>query len=219
MEIIHFDLFNLHLQEPIALLTNWLIASFSFFAFFQLKRYQTIFENYWKTFYLILGISMIFGGLGHLFFHYAGIYGKFPSWTLGVTAGIFSSFAMISIWPNEKQRIHLKRFVVIKSLLMISLALATRKFVFVAIDTSFAYIIFCGYMGIQLFKKGFAGMNYIALGVLVLFPSALFFGLKINLHRFLNKDDISHLFMVGCIACFYLGITRTDKNQLLAAQK
>jgi hypothetical protein len=216
MEIIQFEIFGLNLQEPMALLTNWMIAGFAFFAFFNLKRKESPFQDYWKTFYLILGVSMIIGGLGHLFFQYWGIIGKFPSWTLGVLAGIYSSFAMISIWPNRKQQRNLRRFVIIKSILLLSLAFATRKFLFVAIDNSLAYLIFCGFLAFKLFKKNLAGMKYISIGVLILLPSALIFGFKINLHRYLNKDDLSHFFMVGCIIMFYIGVKKADKNQVLA---
>lgn len=213
MEIIQFDLLGFHLQEPMALITNWMIASFAFFAYFNLKKGISVFQDYWKTFYLILGISMIFGGLGHLFFQYTGIPGKFPSWSLGVLAGVFSSFAMISMWPNVEQQKRLRTFVLIKSVVLLSTALITRKFVFVAIDTSLSYLVFCGYLGYRLIQKNLSGMRFIVLGVLVLLPSAFIFGLKINLHRFLNKDDLSHLFMVGCIACFYLGIKQFGETQ------
>lgn len=217
MEIIQFEMFGLQLQEPMALITNWMIASFAFYAFFNLKRNVSPFHDYWKTFYLVLGISMIFGGLGHLLFQYSGIPGKFPSWSLGVLAGIYSSFAMISVWPNKKQQKILKRFVLLKSIVLLSLAIATKKFLFVAIDTSLAYLIFCGFVAFKLFKKNYAGMKYISIGVLVLLPSALIYGLEINIHRYLNKEDFSHLFMIGCITLFYLGVKKTDEAQLLSS--
>jgi hypothetical protein len=208
MEIIRFELFGLHLQEPMALLTNWMIASFSFFAYSNLKRNVSVFQNYWRNFYLILGISMIIGGLGHLFFYYTGIPGKFPSWSLGVLAAAFSSFAIISIWPNEKQQKSLWILVIAKSAILLIVAIASRNFIFIAIDNSMAYVFFCGFMGYRLFKKKYMAMKYIVIGVLVLLPSAFIFGLKLNVHRFLNKDDLSHLFMIGCISFFYLGVKR-----------
>jgi hypothetical protein len=216
VEIIEFEMFGLNLQEPMALVTDWLIASFSFYAFFKLKKNETQFQDYWKMFYLMLGISMLFGGLGHLFYQYWGIPGKFPCWSLGISAGIYSSFAMISVWPNKKQQVNFRRFVLIKSVLLLTLAFATQKFLFVAIDTTLAYLFFCGYLAYKLFKKNYVGMKYISLGVLVLLPSAFIFGLQINIHRFLNKDDLSHLFMVACIVMFYIGVKRTDKAQIMS---
>jgi len=214
MEIIQFEVFGLHLQEPMALLTNWMIAGFSFFAYFNLKRNVSVFQNYWRNFYLILGISMLIGGLSHLFFHYTGIQGKFPSWSLGVLAAAFSSFAIISIWPNEKQQKSLWLFVIAKSIILLVVAIASRNFLFVAIDNSLAYLFFCGYMGYKLFKKNYADMKYIVIGVLVLSPSAFIFGLKLNLHRFLNKDDLSHFFIIGCIAFFYMGVKRMQTSEV-----
>lgn len=218
MEIIQFELFGLHLQEPIALVTNWMLATFSFFAFFTLKRNESVFQDYWRVFYFMLGLSTFFGGLGHLFFQYTGIPGKFPSWSFGIFAGIFSSFAMISIWPNTSQQKKMKSLVLIKSFILLAAAVISGKFFFVAVDTTISYLVFCGYMAYKLHQKNYEGINYIVLGVIVLLPSAFIFGLKINLHHFLNKDDLSHLFMGACISCFYFGIKKygTSKNEVLA---
>jgi cytochrome c biogenesis protein CcdA len=210
-EIIEFNWLGLRLQEPMALITNWLLAIFSFYAYFQLKKGVSQFQDLWRSFYLVLGISMIFGGLGHIFYQYTSIPGKFPSWTLGVLAGVYVSFAMITLIEKKETRIRIRQLVLVKSFILLSLAILTRKFLFVAIDTGFTYLVFCGYLAFQLHKKNWEGVKLIAIGVLVLLPSAFIFGLKINLHTWLNKDDLSHMFMLGCIICFYLGVRATQE--------
>lgn len=216
IEIIEFNWLGLNLQEPMALITNWILASFSFYAFWQLKKGVSRFQDLWKMFYLVLGISMVFGGLGHLFFQYTGIPGKFPSWTGGVLAGVYASFAMISLMPNRETQKRIETVVLIKSTALLLAAVITQKFFYVAIDTSITYLIFCGYLGIRLHRKNWQGIKFIYLGVLVLIPSAIIFGLKINIHRWLNKDDLSHVLMLGCIMFFFFGVRATQK---LNAQK
>jgi hypothetical protein len=212
MDLIEFNWMGLSLQEPMALITNWILASFSFFAFSRLEKGVSRFQDLWKMFYLILGISMLFGGLGHFFFQYSGIPGKFPSWTLGVIAGVYASFAMISLMQHNKVRKILQVFVILKSAILLLTAFLTMKFLFVAIDTSVTYLIFCGYLAFRLDRRNWEGIKFIYLGVLVLIPSAIIFGLQINLHRWLNKDDLSHLLMLGCIIFFFLGVRATQKT-------
>ncbi len=216
IEIIEFSWLGLNLQEPMALITNWILASFSFFAFWSLKKGVSRFQDLWKMFYLVLGVSMLFGGLGHLFFQYTGIPGKFPSWTGGVLAGIYASFAMISLLNTRETQKKIEILVLIKSVTLLIIAFVTQKFLFVAIDTSITYLFFCGYLGIRLSRNNWQGVKFIYLGVLVLIPSAIIFGMKINIHRWLNKDDLSHVLMLGCIIFFFLGVRATQK---LNAQK
>lgn len=211
-EVIEFNWWGLNLQEPMALITNWCLALFSFYAFFQLEKDRSQFQNLWKLFYLVLGTSMFFGGLGHVFYQYTGIPGKFASWTFGVLAGICASFAMITLVEKKETRLLLKKIVLVKSAVLLGAAIFSMKFFFVAIDTSLTYLVFCGYLAYRLHQNDWEGIKFMYLGVLVLLPSALIFGLKINLHRWLNKDDLSHVLMLGCIILFFLGVRATQKQ-------
>jgi hypothetical protein len=47
MEIIEFSWQGMTLQEPMALLTNWLIAAFSFYAYSQLEKGVSLFQDLW----------------------------------------------------------------------------------------------------------------------------------------------------------------------------
>ncbi|MFT5581913.1 MAG: hypothetical protein ACI9G9_001175 [Psychromonas sp.] len=207
-DIIPFQLFNLNLQEPMSFVTNWLIAFFCLYAFGSLKYGKNTFVDRWKNFYLILTISSLLAGLGHLLFQYFDIYGKMPSWVLGAVAGIFASLGMLSIWHNKKSKSFLTYVVFIKSIVLVSSALYLKSFLFIAIDAILTYLLFCGFMGLLLHRKKYAGMKYIVIGVLVLIPSAFIFLLKVNLHRFLNRDDLSHLLMLFCVILFYKGVRK-----------
>jgi hypothetical protein len=138
-------------------------------------------------------------------------YGKVPSWTLGVLAAIFASFAMIETVNNESAQKLLQRVVLIKSVILLSLSFVTLKFLFVALDTSVTYLFFCGYLAYRQSKKEWRGINYFYYGVLALLPSAFIFGLKFNLHKWLNKDDLSHIFILACVMLFFEGVKSTQK--------
>jgi hypothetical protein len=209
-EIIHFSFQGLELQEPMAAITNWMIASFCFYAFLKLKNRNFEEVNYWKYFFITFSCSTFFAGFGHLFFQYLAIPGKFPNWITGIMSGYFASNAMLIKMNNQSNKKTFKIGIIVKASTFLLLALWKQNFLFIAIDAIVTYIVFCGILGYIYFKQGHNYMKYMVFGVLVCLPSAFIFLLKINPHKWLNKDDLSHLFMLGCTFCFYLGAKNID---------
>ena len=188
-----------------AAVTNWMIAAFCFYGFLKLKNSNFEEVNYWKYFFITFSFSTLFGGFGHLFFQYLSVPGKFPNWITGILSGYFASNAMLVKMKNQSRKRMIKIGVIFKALIFLFLALWKQNFLFVALDAIVTYVLFCGVLGYSYFKQGHEYMKYMVLGVLVCLPSAFFFLLKINPHKWLNKDDISHIFMLFCTICFYIG--------------
>lgn len=209
-EIVKFTLGGFILQEPMALITNWVIFLFCLFVFLATPWQQSYPSERFKKFYLYLGISMFFGGLGHLFFYYTGFYGKYPSWILATVAGFHVGKAILYYWRNSGSYKFLNHFLWVKSILLLSLGLATQKFIFIAVDSIFTYLFYCGFLAWMLWKKQKEEMKYMVFGVLALLPSAFIFLMNINLHRYLNRDDLSHVLMLLCIVLFYQGIKKMN---------
>ena len=202
---IAFNLFGLHLLEPMALITNWIMSAFSLFAYLKLKNTAIHDVVYWKKFFFWFAISTFFGGIGHLFFNYFDILGKFPNWITGVLSGYFAGKAIIVNLKNNALEKKYELFLIIKGAILLLASIATLKFVFVAVDAIITYVIFCGFMANSLYKKGIVELKYMMYGVIVCLPSIFIFFFKINPHRWLNKDDLSHLLMLACIIFFYIG--------------
>lgn len=205
-EIIEFSIGNLKLQEPIALITNWLIALFCFFVLMKVKWSDAYPIRSFRLFYAVLGISMIFGGLGHLFFQYFGLYGKIPSWGLGILAGYYMGKGVLYYWKKHQSYRFFSFFLIFKSLTLFILSVIFLKFIFVAVDMIFTYILYSGYIAYRLWKKDKIEMKFFVYGVIILFPSLFIFLMNINLHLYFNRDDFSHLLMLGCIMFFYKGV-------------
>lgn len=207
VEVIKFEWLGLHLQEPMALIMNWLISAFCFFAYFKLRKFVSEANYYWRLFYLSFGISTFFGGLGHIFFEYLGIFGKYPSWTFGTLSNCFAALGMLNFKNFSFPKNYANWIVWVKGAVMLALALITQKFVFVAVDAIITYI---GYTGIYAFfmlkTRNAQFLKQMVIAVLILLPSAFIFLLKINVNRWLNKDDLSHILMLVCIYYFYLGL-------------
>jgi hypothetical protein len=211
-EVIEFKIGSLTLQEPMALITNWLIAAFCFYTVLNIKWTGTYSVKSFRLFYLYLGISTFFGGLGHLFFQYTGIFGKYPSWILAVVAGYYIGRGVLYYWRDRKSYNYFNYFLLIKSVTLLLFSLLTQKFVFVAIDSILTYILYAGYLSLRLWLHKKDEMQYFFYGMLILFPSAFIFLMNINIHRYLNRDDLSHILILGCIISFYIAVKRINQG-------
>lgn len=207
-EIIHFSAFGLDLQEPMALVFNWLIASICFIAYFSLRGNKSPEIKLWKLFFLFFGLSTFIGGFGHLFFQYFGVYGKFPHWIGGIISAYFAGRAMLCRLTNQKLKKSLQLVLIFKAIVFLGLALSLKNFIFVAVDAIVTYLFYCGIIGFNLLKKGVSAMKYIVFGVLICIPAAFVYILKINPARWFNTDDLSHVFMLSCVFLFALGVNK-----------
>ena len=211
---IHFELFGLELQEPMAFIFNWLIAILCFVSYYKLKNSTGKFAYYWRSFFLIFGLSTVIGGLSHLFYGYWGFYGKYPVWILGALAVFMSSVAMLQVETmSAKKKQFWIIFLMFKGIAAIVFAIIYLKFIFIAVDAAIGYIFFCMVYGIVLNKRGYNVQLFIW-GVAVLIPSIVFYVGKISIGKWMNEQDIGHIFMFATIYLFYLGVQSYSKNPL-----
>ncbi len=196
-----------------AFITNGFIALFSCYAYTSLKHGPTV-SKYWKQFYLMLAISSAFGMFGHTFFHYTGIPGKIPSWFFAIVANVCSGIGMLELSKDFSMKSKWVTVVWIKSVILFGVSLYFMKFIGVALDAILTYILYTGFYAYSLKIRGLPEMKYMILGVLILLPSAVFFLLKLNPHRWLNKDDISHILILGGITCFYISLKKLQNKSV-----
>lgn len=213
VEKLPFSMFGLCLQEPMALITNWLIAATAFYLFSRMKIVENAFQYHWKKFYLFFGISTFFGGLGHLLFNYFDVFGKYPCWAFGILSAFHAGKAMISIHILRRaiQR-RLTYFLIFKGVLLGVSAILMQSFLFIMIDATITYLFFCLGLGIYYWRKGVPSFKYTVYAVLILFPSIFIFTLQFNPHLWFNKDDLSHILMVTTIIFFYFGVIKYNES-------
>ncbi len=216
VEKIAFTFLGLELLEPMALIFNWIIAGFCFFAFIKLNKYSCEANKYWRLFYLTFGFSTFFGGLGHLFFNYFGFYGKYPSWILGSVSNGFVGMGMLYFKNISKPKNFSFYLIWLKSGALCLLAVITQKFIFVAVDAILTYVFYTGVYAYLLKKrdKNTSFLNYMLFAVFILLPSAFIFIYKINLSVWFNKDDFSHLLILAAIIFFYQGMKTWGNSQI-----
>ncbi len=222
---IHFHMFGMELVEPMAIIMDTLLGLLSLYFAYRVSKIKSElpFYSYWKYFFLIFGVGAILGGLGHTFYIQWGVAGKFPSWICGPLSVYAFEQAMISIHPNSKRVSAFKLASFIK-LLIVSIAFILicvnapisekpqLPFLPIAINTILGVSFTGGILGLRYKKLISANYRYFYLGVLIMLPSAFIFLMKINLHQWFDKNDLSHLLMGLGIIYFAIGVLKVWKE-------
>lgn len=222
---VEFDLFGFHLVEPNALLGDTLLFIFSMYLAYKVLRLpvKISFTATWKWFFIIFGISFLAGGLGHSFYNYWGIVGKFPSWYLGFLATFLIEWAMVNIHPNPRFVKMFNRIITIKFFTAIFLESYFLTFFDIYADPSKGLIIPLAYSTIGLlFALGYLSLVYekshsrsfrfLWLSVLILIPSTAFQMLKINFHPLFDRNDVAHILLAISLICYYKCVKGYSEN-------
>jgi len=129
---IQWDIFDLQLLEPNAMFGDIVLFAMSLFFAAQIRKMNKTqpFFHYWRLFFVWFGWSFILGGCGHLFYNYTGLWGKYPSWILGMVSTFYLTKAMISLWSDPKQ----KTWFTHSALALLILGILTECMVFVKVD-------------------------------------------------------------------------------------
>lgn len=220
---IEYHPFGLDLVEPNAMIGDLLIALVSwYFAYKVSKMPLTPFFTYWKYFFLVFGVSFIFGGLGHLCFNYWGVPGKYTAWLLGIIAPYFVEQAMLSLYDNQKWKKRLVRISQVKLVLAFTGTVAVFMFVDLDVDpgkglrtstanTAIGLLFALAYLGARYAKQIAPGFKYMWMSVLVVVPTAFFQSMKINISQYFDRNDASHVFLILGLILYYAGTKRYAK--------
>ncbi|RXK59739.1 hypothetical protein ESA94_11805 [Lacibacter luteus] len=210
-EMPRIRLFGITVLEPFTVLTNLFIAFACFYAYYSLKKRklnQSFTHRYIVYFFVLIGWATIIGGvIGHAFLYATGLYGKIPGWYISM-AGV-AAFERAAI-AHGRPFMHKKvgRFFSILNIVEICsfmlLSLFTLNFLFVELHATYGLfvVVFCFELYVYLKTKQ-ASFQYLLAATVLGFAAALCHALKLNINRWFNYNDISHLFMTASIFCYY----------------
>ncbi len=226
-EKLRIELFGYTIIEPNALITDTLMAAVSLFFAYSLfkKNPQTPFLSKWYYFFLIFGISSFSGGLGHSFYLYWGVAGKFFNWISGILAIYILEQAMLMLLKKDSKYktyqnlLHLKLFLTIIAFTAVCITQPIQlkpqlAFIPIALNTFIGVIVTVGILGYRFSRTRDVNYKYFYYGVLIMLPSAVFFFFKINLQPWFDKNDFSHVLFALGIGFFYWGIIQTNQKRL-----
>jgi hypothetical protein len=222
-EKIVIELFSWKIIEPNALITDTLLAVVSlFFAYLLYKnKPNTPFLTRWYNFFLVFGISSFSGGLGHSFYLYWGVAGKFFNWISGIIAIYILEQTMQTLLEKDS-KYNIYQFLLKLKLLLTVVAFTAvcitqpiqlkpqLAFLPIALNTFLGVILTVGFLGYKFSKTLDVNYKYFYFGVLIMLPSAVIFFFKINLHPWFDKNDLSHVLFAMGICFFYWGIVKTS---------
>jgi len=205
---------GIRIQEPVTVLTDFLVAAVCFYAFFKLRKSgrkeRPIF--YFKYFFLAMGLSTFFGALlGHAFLYKLGFVWKTPAWVTGMCSVFFIERAAImqarSIM-NQRVSKFFSFMNVMELCTFLFLALYFLNFFFVDIHASYGLLVVFVFECFIYIKKKDPGslMMMFAIGVSTL--AAVVHMSKFSIHTWFNYFDLSHVFMAAGSYLFYLGATK-----------
>lgn len=213
-EVIQYELFGLSLQEPVSLIYNWLAAVLCLIWYLKLKPENELVRN-WRYFFLTFSITCFVAGIAHSLYQYTGIYGKMPHWIGGIVSGYFVGKAMLSLLDDTNIKRGLNLLLKSKLVINLTLALGLVTFTFVLIDSVLTYIVYCAGISLFLIRKGQKDLKLFVYGVITSFSGALCFVLKLDVSRYFNREDFSHVFILASLILFFYGAKKQEQRKEL----
>ena len=216
---------DLIILEPNTFLTDTMMALICFYLAIKVWKSQSKnpFVNWFLAFFIMLGFSTFTGGLGHAFYYYWGTPGKLMGWYSAVLSVFFIERAMISYVYNEKLQKLYRAFSILKMIsiyAILTLLCLTKNvmdnpdigFLPVAINTIVGTLLSAGILGYVFYRKHEAPFHYFTMGVVAMLPAAFIFLMKINLHPWFDKNDVSHILLSVGNVFFYVGICKVSSE-------
>lgn len=187
-------------MEPIGFLFNWLISAQCFYYATQLKSHKgRKTTQYWKWFFILFGASTFFGGLSHLLFHYLGLTGKIPGWSLAILSMTALELAVF----YQIRRSKFQWFVWIQTVFIFSLIIVDFKFLWVSIQTAIGLVLVVGLVSLFQIKKGDRTWSGYLMGIGWMLASIPFVVGEIDFSIWFNRHDVSHIFMMLTLWQFF----------------
>lgn len=215
---IEWSPFGLDLVEPNAFIGDTLLLVLALVVAFRVKKMgNSPFFKYWYLFFVVFGVGFFLGGVGHSFYNYFGVPGKYASWYSGIISIHILELAMISIYPDKNRQ---KSFNLISKIKMVlALIGATLVFVFIdlkpdpsiglkvpSLNTLIGLVLCTGVLGYTYMKTYTRSFMFHVFSVFVLIPTAVVQTFKISFHPWMDRNDISHLFLAIAIILYYKGV-------------
>ena len=177
-------------------------------------------------FFFLFGISSLAGGFGHALYSYFGHLGKLFTWVTGIVSIYMIERGMIEAYANSPINTRLKLFSMIKLVLLYLVFFGilffgpidqkpNLPFLPIAINTIIGVSWFAGVYAFKLSKSLHKDFKFIFTGVLIMLPSAFFFLGKINLHPWMDKNDVSHVLLTAGIVYFMIGVEKLSNGSAL----
>jgi MFS family permease len=206
------QIWNLQVDEPITTLTDLVLATVSFYAFYRIRKQgeKGRFREFFGYYFLSLGLGALTGGLlGHAFLYRIAPGWKLISWVLAIISVSLMIHAMVEV-TRPLIRVRLTRMILLVNWMLMPLALfltmSRLSFSPVTLYTIYGMLLVVGSLSFYTYRKtGSRGVFRFLLAVGLGLISALIFSKQWGFSPWFNHNDISHLILAACAILFYKG--------------
>lgn len=208
------DIFGIHLQEPVTVLTNILIVVTCAILYFKLNltTSKPELKKHWRLFFVFFGTSALIGAFAHGFKSYFAEETFYYIWMLMNLSGIpityFLHSANIELSDFTDKTKQLLHYIILAIILVfVVITILTNNFASVKINGGIA-ILFTIIVHVITWRKKVEGSGWIAFGFIFSISTMIIHTAKLSLSDWFNFKDISHVFMNIALFMIYAGVVR-----------
>ncbi len=213
------QLFGIRIDEPMATLTDVIVASVCFYAFYQLNKRKLPGRSqmYFRYYFLLMGIATFLGGvIGHGFLYALSFGWKLPGWIVSmVSVALVERSAIAHAKPLIKPGLSkfFLYFNLVELLTIMTITMTTLNFKWVEVHSGYGLLaIVSTFHAYTYYKTKDKGSLTILKAVAITCIGSGFFIFKISFGKWFNYIDISHVFLAVSAYVFYLGALRLAKR-------
>ncbi len=217
--------FGIRIDEPMATLTDVVVALVCFYAFYQLNKRKLPGRSqmYLRYYFLLMGIATFLGGfIGHGFLYALSFAWKLPGWCISMV-----SIALVERSAIAHARSLIKpgigKFFLVFNLIelatIMTITMVTLDFKWVEFHSGYGLLaIVTSFHVYTYYRTKDKGSLTIIGAVAISCVASLIFMYKIAFHTWFNHLDISHTLLAVSAYVFYLGALRLEKREDKPAQ-
>jgi len=213
------NLFGIRIDEPVATLTDVIVASVCFYAFYHLHRKHLPGRSqmYFKYYFLLMGVATFLGGvIGHGFLYGLSFGWKLPGWiTSMVSVAMVERSAIAHARPLIKPGLSkfFLYFNLVELLTIMTITMTTLNFKWVEVHSGYGLLVIVSAFHLYTYlKTKDKGSLTILKAVAITCIGSGFFIFRISFSKWFNYIDISHVFLAIAAYVFYLGALRLEKR-------
>ncbi|MEA2042628.1 MAG: hypothetical protein U9N85_08770 [Bacteroidota bacterium] len=220
------NLFNIRIDEPMAVITDLLVTAISLYAFFVIHNRKRGVKTFvfFKMYFLIMAVATALGGVvGHGFLYALSFEWKLPGWILSMISIALIERATIEhsgkVMP-EKFFSVLKVVNIAELAIFITISMLTLNFFFVEIHSAYGLMFVVSSLEIYIYAKTKAKSSKLMLiGIGFAAVAALFFMNEISIHQWFNHLAMSHTLMAVASFFIFKGVMQIPSSGLYKTEE
>lgn len=203
---------GIRIDEPVTTLTDLVVSTICFYAFYKLNQRQENGKVYYflKYYFLTMGLATLIGGLiGHAFYYAFSKKWKLIGWFISMgSIALLERAAIEYARPLIRPRVGVffSWMNAVEIATFFFIVIYTLNFFFVEVHSAYGLVVVVfSFMSYVFYHKRNAGSRLFLIAVVFSGFAALFYMIKWGFGPWFNHTDISHTFMAASVFCMYIG--------------